>query len=126
MANKEKQKAKWKGALVDLKLMDEHDEVEEWVQANWLEMTLKVVGSWQKGTLVFTKERVIFTSPFAVSNFSALYEDIRQISKCSVSLLPMGIILSVYDKEKDKVLDYKCSVSKRNNWIEYISKRANI
>lgn len=123
---KEKQKEKWKKALTDLNLMDGTDEVEEWVQANWAEMVLKVIGTWQKGTLVFTRERIIFTTAFAVSNFSIRYEDIRQISKCSVGLFPMGLILSVYDKESDSIKDYRCCVSKRNKWIEYISDKANI
>lgn len=126
MANKEKQREKWNKALVELKLMDEQDEVEDWVQANWLEMTLKVFGSWQKGNLIFTKEKLIFTTAFAVSNFSVKYEDIREITKCSVGLFPMGMIVSVYDSESDSIKKYKCSLSKRNAWIDYLSKKAKL
>lgn len=126
MANKEKQREKWNKALIDLKLMDEKDEVEDWVQANWLEMTLKVFGSWQKGNLVFTKERLIFTTAFSVSNFSVKYEDIREISKCSVGLFPMGMVVSVYDSETDSIKKYKCSLTKRNAWIDYLSKKAKL
>lgn len=126
MANKEKQREKWNKALVELKLMDEQDEVEDWVQANWLEITLKVFGSWQKGNLIFTKERLIFTTAFAVSNFSIKYEDIREINKCSVGLFPMGMIVSVYDSESDSIKKYKCSLSKRNVWMEYLSKKAKL
>lgn len=126
MANKEKQREKWNKALVELKLMDEQDEVEDWVQANWLEMTLKVFGSWQKGNLIFTKEKLIFTTAFAVSNFSVKYEDIREITKCSVGLFPMGMIISVYDNETDSTKKYKCSLSKRNAWIDYLSKKVKL
>lgn len=126
MASKEKQIENWKKGLTDLKLMEENDEVLDFVQANWYEKTLKVMGTWQKGNLVFTEKRVIFTTAFAGSKFSLEYKDIKDLKKCSVSFLPLGLIITAYDKEKDKTIQYKCSLTKRNNWLEFIANKANL
>lgn len=124
---KEKEKAKWKQALTDLSLMDAGDEVQEAVMANWLEMTAKVVGTWVKGNMVFTKERVIFVTAFAVSNFSIRYSDIKEIGKCNISwFFPMGIVLEAADPKSGKVKTYRCSVSKRQKWIEYLSEKTGV
>lgn len=123
MALKEKEKKKWEEGLKGLGLMDQDDEVEDAVMGNRLEMM-----TWYKGNFIFTKERFVFRSGVAgISAFSIKYSDIRSISKCMVSgFIPMGIRVEAYNPEKDKVETYKCSVWKRNNWIDLLSRKSGV
>ena len=124
---KEKVKAKWEKALTDLELISAGDEVQESVMANWLEITAKIFGTWVKGEMVFTKQRLVFVSTFAASSFSLRYSDIKEIEKCNISwFFPMGIIIEAVDPETGKEKSYRCSVSKRAKWIAYLSEKTGI
>ncbi|MBP3702866.1 MAG: hypothetical protein J6I65_03665 [Lachnospiraceae bacterium] len=123
MALKEKQRQKWEEVLKELNLMEANDTVEDAVMANNREMM-----SWYKGNLIFTKERIVFYSgALGTSTFSIKYSDIRTIGKCMVSgFVPMGIKLEVFDPEKNKEVNHRISVSKRNKWIELLTSKSGV
>lgn len=126
MANKDKMVARWQSALEELNLIKSSDKVEEYFMANWAEFTFGPFGMWRKGTLIFTKEKLLVMSSFGICQLDFNYEDIRDAKKCFVGLLPMGIALSVYDKKTDKVKKHKIWVSGRGKLIKMIAEKAGI
>lgn len=121
---KEKVRERWEKVLLQLELIKEGDAVEEAVVANYLRPIMKRTGEWVQGDMVFTRERVVWISKLGGTSFSIPYKDIREVSPASIfCFIPMGIMISAYDAETQNIISYLVSVSKRNHWIDYISKK---
>ncbi len=126
MANKEKQISKWQKALTELNLISPEDKVEAYVVAKWAEFNLGPIGNWRQGTLVFTKEKLIFMTTFGVNQFAIGYGDVREVRKKLAGLLPMGMQVTAYDKKTDKVKKYKFWLGGRRKWMQLISDKAGL
>ncbi len=126
MANQEKNLAKWQSALEELNLIKSGDKVESYVMVNWPEFTFGPFGMWRKGTMVLTKEKMLIMSAFGICQMDFNYEDIREIKKCFVGLLPMGFAVSVYEKKSDKVKKHKIWIAGRSKWMKIIADKAGL
>ncbi len=126
MANKEKHLAKWQNALTELNLISPEDKVEAYVVAKWAEINLGPIGNWRQGTLIFTKEKLVFMTTFGVSQFAIDYSDVREVSKKLAGLLPMGMQVSAYNKKTDKIKKYKFWLGGRKKWMQLISEKAGL
>ena len=126
MANQEKQLAKWQKALEELNLISSNDKVEEYIMANWAAMSFAIFGTWRKGTLIFTKEKLIFMTTFGVSQFAINYDDIRGVQKSFAGLLPMGMTVTAYDNKTDKTKKFKFWLTGRGKWIKKITDKAGL
>ena len=115
-------KNEWESTLIELKLMNQGDSIEENIQGDYWTFTGQT-----RGNYFFTKEKMIFISGWGIESFAIPYSDIKEIKKCMISLfIPTGIKLTVFDQNKGKEKKYKCSVLKRNDWIEFLSKKSGI
>ncbi len=122
MALKESKKAEWEKTLKELNLMNEEDCIEEHTAGDYWHF-----GTQTRGNYFFTKEKFIFVSGFGVNNFSMKYTDIKEIKKSMVSLfMPTGITVTADNPEDGKTVKYKCSVMKRQKWIELLSDRSGV
>lgn len=126
MSNQEKRQAKWQKALVEGGFMKSSDQVEDVLPANWAEVSLGLIASWRKGTLVLTKEKLIYMTSFGISQFAIDYSDIRGVKKSFAGFLPMAITISAYDKKTDKTKKYKLWVTRRSKWLKKIADKAGI
>lgn len=126
MANQEKQLTRWQKALTELNLIDSDDKVEACLMANWASFSFAIFGSWRKGTLLFTKKKLVFMTSFGVSQFTIDYADIREVKKCFAGLLPMGMQITAYDKKTDKVKKYKFWITGRGKWIKKLIEKSGI
>lgn len=123
MALNEKQKASWEKTLRELKLMDENDEVEEQIVADYYEK-LWIFKSQVKGNVLFTKSRFVFCSTFGVNNISVLYKDIKAVNCCKVGIMP-GFEITVFDNEKNKDISYMFALMHRDNWVQLLNAKMN-
>ena len=126
MANNEKQISRWQTSLRDLNIIKSDDKVESYYAANWAELSLGPIGSWRKGTLLFTRDKIVYMTSFGVNQFAIDYSDIRDVKKCFAGFLPMGMQVFAYDKKSDKVKKYKFWVGGRKKLIAKISERAGL
>ena len=101
--NSEKQLSRWQRALTDLNAINSNDKVESYYTANWASSSFAIFATWRKGTLLFTKERLVFMTTFGVNQLTIDYSDIREAKKCFAGLLPMGMLVVAYDKKTDKI-----------------------
>lgn len=118
--------ARWQKALTDGGFIKSGDQVEEVLPANWAEVSLGLLASWRKGTLIFTKEKLIFMTAFGISQFSLDYSDIREIKKSFAGFLPMAMTITAFDKKSDKTKKYKLWVTGRGKWIKKVVEKAGI
>lgn len=122
MALTEAKKQEWEGTLRQLELMSADDGIEEHTQGDYWWLVTQT-----RGNFFFTKEKLIFVSKFGFDNFAIKYTDIRRIKKSFVGpFIPTGITVTAVDPEKGKEKKYKCSVMKRQHWMDLISKRAGL
>lgn len=122
MALKEADKAKWEETLRELDLIGTEEKIEEHTAGDYWSFTGQV-----RGNYFFTKDKMIFISGFGLENFVIPYKNIKAIKKCMISLfIPTGIKVTVFDEQKGKDKKYKCSVMKRNDWIEYLSQKSGV
>ncbi len=126
MSNQEKQLSRWQKALTELNLISSDDKVEDYIMANWASFSFAIFGTWRKGTLLFTKQKLIYMTSFGVSQFTINYADIREVRKCFAGLLPMGMQVTAYDKKTDKVKKYKFWLTGRGKWIKRIVEKAGL
>lgn len=118
----EQKKQEWEKTLRELQLMSEEDVIEEHTAGDYWWLT-----SQTRGNFFFTREKFIFVSGFGLDNFAVKYTDIKEIKKCMISFfIPTGILVTADDKESGKTKKYKCSVMKRQNWMEYLSKKSGV
>lgn len=121
MALSEKDKASWEKTLRELKLMEEADEVEAQVVADYYEKVL-IFRNQVKGNLLFTKQRFVFCSTFGVNNLSIPYGDIKTINCCKAGLMP-GFEITIFDTKKNKDVSYIFAMMQRDSWIQLIEEK---
>lgn len=124
--NSEKQLSRWQRALTDLNAINSNDKVESYYTANWASSSFAIFATWRKGTLLFTKERLVFMTTFGVNQLTIDYSDIREAKKCFAGLLPMGMLVVAYDKKTDKTKKYKFWVTGRKKLIRQIAEKAGL
>jgi len=122
----EKQKKQWIDTLRESGYMSEEDNLVEHTKGDLWEMGFSKVS----GNFLFTDKNFIFVGGLLGSTaFCIAYDKITGIKKCNVGglipLIPTGIKIT-YTNEKGKSAKKVCSVLKRNNWIEFLSKKCNI
>ena len=122
----EKQKTQWIDTLRELGYMSEEDNLVEHTKGDLWEMVFSQVS----GNFLFTDKNFVFVGGLMGStNFCIAYDKITGIKKCNVGgtipLIPTGIKIT-YTNEKGKPAKKVCSVLKRNNWIEFLSKKCNV
>ena len=121
MANSDKQLSRWQRALTDLNAISSNDKVESYYTANWASSSFAIFATWRKGTLLFTKEKLVYMTTFGVNQFAINYSDIREAKKCFAGLLPMGMLVIAYDKKTDKTKKYKFWVAGRKKLIRLLN-----
>ena len=119
---KEATKEKMKETLVELGLMDESDTIIEGLQANYFEYTLGKLGSWKQGWIYFTEEKIVYPTGLLSDNIVIPYKSIKEIGKCSQSMLPIGITVT-YDTAEGKEKTTKFSMMKRDKWIDFLNEK---
>lgn len=122
MSMNEKQRQEWENTLRKLQLLEDSDSIQEQVMANWC----KVFMSQTKGNCFFTNEKFIFVSSLGFDHFVIRYNDIKEIGKCRVGVMPMGMYVVAEDTEKAKQKKYKISVMKRDHWLALLSEKAGV
>ena len=68
----------------------------------------------------------LIMSAFGICQMDFNYEDIREIKKCFVGLLPMGFAVSGYEKKSDKVKKHKIWIAGRSKWMKIIADKAGL
>ena len=124
MALNEKQKKSWEKTLKELKLMQENDEVEEQVVANYYEKIF-IFKNQVKGNILFTKERFIFCNTFGTNNISVSYQEIKAISRCKAGLMS-GLTITIFDSQKNKDVTYMFTLMHRDNWVMRLEEKTNL
>ena len=121
MALSEAQKQEWEKTLRELELISEEDALEEHTAGSywWL-------ASQTRGNFFFTKEKFIFISGLGFDNYAIKYSDIRAIKKSVVGPFIPAITVTAFVPEKGKEKRYKCSVWKRQKWIDLLCKKSGI
>lgn len=123
MALTEDAKLKWTETLLELELMGEHDSIEAHTAGDYWEF----MSGQKRGNFFFTNEKFIFVSGLGFSNFSIDYKNIREIQKTFVGpFIPTGIKVAAVDPASGKTKKYKCSVMKRKEWMELLSKKSGV
>lgn len=122
MANRETQQAKWQEALAKLELIEKGDEIKDFVPANWAEIKIGPYRQWAKGTLIFTKDKLIFMSTFGVSQMVVKYDEIESVAK----KFPMNMVVTVKAKPGKKPKKQIICVAKTAKWVEYLCGQADL
>lgn len=122
MALKEAKKLEWEKTLKELKLMEEDDFIEEHTAGDYWHF-----GTQTRGNYFFTKEKFIFVGGFGINNFSMKYTDIKEIKKSMINFfIPTGITVTADNQKDGKTVKYKCSVMKRQNWMDLLSSKSGV
>lgn len=104
--------------------MTQDDHIEEHVKGDYWNGLFNSTQT--RGNFYFTKEKMIFVSGWGLNSFAIKYSDIREVRKCMISLfIPTGILVTAVD-ENGKEKKYKCSVLKRAQWLEFLSRKTGI
>jgi hypothetical protein len=120
----EKRKEKLKDTLVKARLMTPEDTILECLQANYLERLAGRIGQWKQGWIYFTEEKILYPTGILDSDIVIPYDSIRKIEKCSQGIFPMGIAVTWQDPESGEWVTDKFSLSKRNQWIQFLTEKA--
>lgn len=123
---KETKLEKQKKNLVELGVMEETDNLIDFLQASYVERLIGKWGQWKKGWAYFTEERLIVITGVLEENMVIPYQNIRKLEKCSQGILPMGIAVTYENMESGKTVTDKISVMKRNQWIAFMAEKAHI
>ena len=118
----EKQKQK----LVELGIMEPEDTLVEFFQASYVERLIGKMGKWKQGWAYFTEERLIVITGLLEENMVIPYRTIRELGKCSQSLLPIGISITHENPETGKTVTDRVSMMKRDKWLEFLAQKSGV
>lgn len=123
MALTEEKKKEWENTLKELELMNADDEIVDHLAGDYWKKGL--LGRDQvRGNFFFTKERFIFCGGWGIHNLSILYNDIKELRLCNISMImPTGIEITAMNPEKGKEEKYQISVLKRKEWLEVLKQK---
>lgn len=122
----DKQKEKQTKNLIEAGLMEQSDSLVDFLQANYFQKLVGIIGSWKRGWLYFTEERIICTTGILDENIVIPYKHIQQVKKCSQGLFPLGIAVTYKHLETGEVTTDKFSVLKRQKWIDFIFEKSGV
>lgn len=122
MAKRETELLKWQEALTKLELIKKGDEIKEFAPANWAEIKMGPYRQWAKGTLIFTKDKLVFMSTFGVSQLVIEYGEILAVAK----KFPMNMVITVKPKPGKKPKKQIICISKTAKWVEYLAGQADL
>ena len=122
MTKNEKQQQK----LVELGLMDPQDTLLDFFQASYVERLIGKMGKWKQGWAYFTQEKLIVITGLLEENIVIPYKSIRELGKCTQSLLPMGIAITHEGPEGGQAVTDRVSMMKRDKWLAFLSDRSGV
>ena len=122
----DKKLEKQKENLVKAELMEESDVLVDYLQASYVNRLVGKIGSWKQGWAYFTEQRLIIITGVLNENIIIPYKNIRELGKCSQSLMPIGITITHEDMKTGKVVTDKISMMKRDKWISFMAEKAQI
>ena len=79
----------------------------------------------QPGFACFTEEKFIWTGGLA-EDIVIPYDQIQELNKCLVMLMPMGIKISYQPTPGGKVVNKKFSIWSRNKWLSLMAEKAKV
>lgn len=118
----EKQQAK----LVELGAMEQGDTLIDFLQASYVERLVGKMGRWKQGWAYFTEEQLIVTTGLLEENLIIPYKTIRELGKCSQSLMPIGIVITHEDAKTGETVTDRVSMMKRDRWMKFMADKAGI
>ena len=118
----EKQKQK----LIELGVMEQEDTLVDFLQASYVERLVGKLGKWKQGWAYFTESRVIVITGMLEDNIVIPYKTIRELGKCSQSLMPIGITITHEDPETGNQITDRISLMKRNKWLNLMAEKAGM
>ena len=122
LSKMEKQKQK----LIELGVMEPEDTLVDFLQASYVERLVGKMGRWKQGWAYFTEERLIVTTGLLEENLIIPYKTIRELGKCSQSLMPIGIAITHEDAKTRETVTDKVSMMKRDRWMKFMADKAGI
>lgn len=117
---------KQKKNLVEAGVMNEADILVDFLQASYVDRQLGKIGKWKQGWAYFTEERLIVLTGLLDDNIVIPYKNIKELGKCSQSLMPIGITITYEDMKTGNIVTDKVSMMKRDKWINFMAEKANI
>lgn len=118
----ESKKQEWESTLRELELIAADDVIEEHTSGDYWFLV-----SQTRGNFFFTREKFVFVSGLGFDNFAINYSDIKGIKKTFVGpFIPTGIVVTALDPKKGKEKKYKCSILKRQQWMDLISQKSGV
>lgn len=113
-----------KDVLVKKQLMDESDNLLDYMQGSTLDKRLGIWGRWRSGWIYFTEQKIICF--WGVMGYLEIpYNSISALSKSTQMFLPFGITITHTDKN-GKMVEDRISVQKRNEKINLISEKSGV
>ena len=79
----------------------------------------------QPGFACFTEEKFIWTGGLS-SDIVIPYDQIQELGKCLVMLMPMGIKISYQPTPCGKIVKKKFSIWKRNTWLALMAEKSGV
>lgn len=118
----EKQKQK----LIELGVMEPEDTLVDFLQASYVERLVGKLGKWKQGWAYFTESRVIVITGMQEDNIVIPYKTIRELGKCSQSLMPIGITITHEDPETGNQITDRISLMKWDKWLNFMAEKAGV
>lgn len=79
----------------------------------------------QPGFACFTEEKFIWTGGLS-SDIVIPYSQIRELGKCLIMLMPMGIKIAYEPTPGGKIVKKKFSIWSRNKWLSLMAEKAKV
>ena len=109
----------WVSKLTETGVMHEGEQIIEHVKGDFWEFGAQV-----RGHYLFTEEAVVFVGGInGAAQWRVDYKSIQEVNKKNIKLIICTGIAIKYINEKGKLKKKVLSILKRNDWIEFISKR---
>lgn len=112
--------------LLELQVMEKDDTLIDFFQASYVERLVGKLGAWKQGWAYFTEKRLIVFTGLLDDNLIIPYDRIRELKKCSQSLLPIGIEITYEHMETGKTVSDRVSMMKRDKWLKFLSEKSGI
>ncbi len=107
--------------LENYEYKEEGEIIEAYTKGNWYSFSGPVQGEY-----IFTDRKLMFRN-FYGKPFAIYYSDIKEINKCNITfIIPFGIRVTAYDRNKKKEEKYILSMIKRNDWFTFLTSKAQV
>lgn len=112
--------------LIELGVMEPDDRLIDFLQTSYVERLMGGLGTWKQGWGYFTERRLIVLTGFTSQNLIIPYKNIHELSKCSQSLIPIGIRITYEDITSGKLVTDKISLMKRSKWLDFLTEKSGV